>query len=340
MVTSPPTWTTVLQGIIKSPSERQRLSVALGVTGMTLSRWANGESRPQRTHLLHLIQAVHPNQRQELLNALEKQYPDIQIWINEVSLKQIPSEFFAHILNIRTTTTDTLRFWRISDEVLKQALLQLDPNRLGIAVMVVQCMPPSPINGKICSLRERTGQGTFPWTANLEHDALFLGLESLSGYSVEVRHIVSDDDLRHSKPFPAVRGSYEVSAAAHPIRFEGRIAGCLLASSTQPKYFSQERLNLLTVFSDLISLAFDEKDFYPASMIELRVMPEPEIQRSILATFHQRVTAKLQQMVHQPQQLSNVQIETQVWQEIETELLSHSSEEAPQSHAVHGPDEN
>lgn len=340
MVTSPPTWTIVLQGIIKSPSERQRLSVALGVTGMTLSRWANGKSRPQRTHLLHLVQAVHPNQRQELLNALEKQYPDIQIWINEVSLKQIPSEFFAHILNIRTTTTDTLRFWRIGDEVLKQALLQLDPNHLGIAVMVVQCMPPSPINGKICSLRERTRQGTFPWTANLEHDALFLGLESLSGYSVEVRHIVSDDDLRHSKPFPAVRGSYEVSAAAHPIRFEGRIAGCLLVSSTQPKYFSQERLNLLTVFSDLISLAFDEKDFYPASMIELRVMPEPEIQRSILATFHQRVTAKLQQMVHPPQQLSNIQIETQVWQEIETELLSHSSEEASQSHAVHGPDEN
>ena len=340
MVTFPPTWTTILQGIIKSPSERQRLSAALGVTGMTLSRWANGESRPQRTHLLHLIQAVHPNQHQELLNALEKQYPDIRNWIDEVSLKQVPSEFFAHILNIRTTTTDTLRFWRISDEVLKQALLQLDPNHLSIAVMVVQCMSPSPINGKICSLRERTGKGTFPWTANLEHDALFLGLESLSGYSVEVRHIVSDDDLRHSKPFPAVRGSYEVSAAAHPIRFEGRIAGCLLASSTQPGYFSQERLNLLTVFSDLISLAFDEKDFYPASMIELRVMPEPEIQRSILATFHQRVTAKLQQMVYQPQQLSNVQIETQVWQEIETELLLHSSEEAPQPYTVHGPCES
>jgi hypothetical protein len=237
-------------------------------------------------------------------------------------------------------TTDTLRFWRISDEVLKQALLQLDPNHLGIAVMVIQCMPPSPIHGKVCSLRERTRKGTFPWTADLERDALFLGLESLSGYSVEVCHIVSDDDLRHSKPFPAVRGSYEVSAAAHPIRFEGRIAGCLLASSTQPKYFSQERLNLLAVFSDLISLAFDEKDFYPASMIELRVMPEPEIQQSIFATFHQLVTAKLQQMAHQPQQLSNVQIEMQVWQEIEAALLSHSSEEAPQPHPVHDPCES
>ncbi len=323
-----PAWSVVLQGIIKSPSERQRLSAALGVTSMTLSRWASGESRPQRTHLIHLIQVVHPNQRQELLDALEEQYPDIQNWVNEVTSEQIPSEFFAHVLNIRTTTTESLRFWRISDEVLKQALLQLDPNRLGMSVILVQCMLPSSVNGKVRSLRKRSGRGTPPWTADLEQDTPFLGLESLSGYSVEVRHIVSDDDSRQSKPFPALQDTYGVSAAAHPIRFEGRIAGCLHASSTQPRYFSQERLNLLATFSDLISLAFDDKDFYPASAIELRVMPKPETQRPILAKFRQRVTAKFQQAAHQPLQLSNAQIEMQVWQEIEAELLSISLEEA------------
>jgi hypothetical protein len=332
MVTSLPIWSTILQNIIRSPSERQRLSAALGVTSMTLSRWASGESRPQRTHLIHLIQVIHPNHRQELLDALEELYPDIQNWVNEIPSIQIPSEFFTHILTIRTTTTEALRFWRISDEVLKQALVQLDPNRLGMAVMLVQCMPPCPIDEKVRSLHERTGKGTPPWTADLEHDVLFLGLESLSGYSVEVRHIVSDDDLRQSKPFPAVQDTYEVSAAAHPIRFEGRIAGCLLASSTQPRYFSQERLNLLATFSDLISLAFDEKDFYPASAIELRVMPKPEIQRPIIADFRQRMTAKFQQAAHQSLQLSNAQIEIQVWQEIEAELLSNSLQEA--SHTV------
>lgn len=338
MVASLPTWSAVLQGILKSPSERQRLSAALGVTSMTLSRWASGESRPQRAHLIHLVQVIHPNQRQELLDALEEFYPDIQNWINEVPSEQIPPEFFARVLKVRTTTSETLRFWRISDEVLKQALLQLDPSRLGVAVTVVQCMPPSPIGGKVRSLRERTGKGTSPWTADLEHDLLFLGLESLSGYSVEVRHIVSDDDLRQSKPFPAVQDSHEVSAAAHPISFEGRIAGCLLASSAQPKYFSQERLNLLATFSDLISLAFEEKDFYPASAIELRVMPKPEIQRPILAKFRQRMTAKFQQAARQPQQLSNAQIEMQVWQEIEAELLSISLQETSQT--VQDPGEN
>ncbi|GCE17156.1 GAF domain-containing protein [Dictyobacter kobayashii] len=322
MVTPPPSWSSVLQGIIKSSGERQRLSSALGVTSMTLSRWASGESKPQKQHLIHLLQVVNTSQRPELLEALEQQYPDIQSWLTEDSSEHIPSEFFAQVLNIRTTTTESLRFWRISELVLKQALAQLDPNRLGMAVKLVQCMPPGP-DGKIRSLRERAGKGTPPWTADLEHDVLFLGLESLSGYSVEVRHIVSDDDLRQSKTFPAVQDSFEVSAAAHPIRFEGRIAGCLLASSTQASYFSQQRLTLLATLSDLISLAFEKEDFYPSHMIELRVMPKPDIQKPILANFRQRVTNKFQQAMQQQQHFSNAEIELNAWRELETELLAY-----------------
>lgn len=324
MVTPPPSWSSVLQGIIKSAGERQRLSSALGVTSMTLSRWASGESKPQKQHLIHLLQVVNTNQRPELLEALELQYPDIQSWLTEDSSELIPSEFFAQVLNIRTTTTESLRFWRISELVLKQALAQLDPNKLGMAIKLVQCMPPSP-GDKIRSLRERAGKGTLPWTADLEHDVLFLGLESLSGYAVEVRHIVSDDDLRQSKTFPAVQDSFEVSAAAHPIRFEGRIAGCLLASSTQPGYFSQQRLNLLSTFSDLISLAFEKEDFYPSHMIELRVMPKPDVQRPILANFRQRVTNKFQQAMQRQQQFSNAEIEMEAWKELEAELLGYHS---------------
>ncbi len=322
MASPPPSWSNILQGIIKSTTERQRLATALGVTSMTLSRWASGDSKPQRSHLIHLVQVVHPNYRQELLEALEQQFPDIQAWLTEDVSEQIPPDFFAHVLNIRTTTTESLRFWRISEVILKQTLAQLDPNRLGMAVKLVQCMPPSPQDGKVHSLRERAGKGTPPWTADLEHDVLFLGLESLSGYAVEVRHIVNDDDLRQNKTQPSLQDEFEVSAAAHPIRFEGRIAGCLLASSTQPGYFSQQRLNLLATFSDLISLAFDKEDFYPFSLIELRVLPHPKVQRPHLANFRQRVTAKFQQALYQQQHLSNAQIELQTWQELESEMLT------------------
>ncbi len=326
MVTPPPTWSTVLQSILKSSAERQRLSSALGVTTMTLSRWASGESKPQRNHLIHLLQVVLPHQRQELLDALEQHFPELPSWLAEDSTEQIPASFFAHVLNIRTTTTESLRFWRISDVILKQALAQLDPHTLGMAIKLIQCMPPSS-DGKIRSLRERAGKGTPPWTTDLEHDVLFLGLESMSGYATEVRHIVSDGDLRKSKTFPAFQDEHEISAAAHPIRFEGRIAGCLLASSIQADYFTQPRLNLLATFSDLIALAFDKSDFYPPQLVELRVMPRPSTQRPILATFRQRVTARFQEAMYQHQQLSNAEIELQVWQELEAELLAIRDDE-------------
>ncbi len=331
MITPPPAWSIVLQGIIKSSAERQRLSSALGVTTMTLSRWASGESRPQRPHLIHLIQVVQSQQRQELIEALEKVHPDVQTWLTEDTSEEIPATFFAHVLNLRTTTTESLRFWRISEVVLKQALTQLDPNNLGMAIKLIQCMPPS-LDGKIRSLRERAGKGTPPWTADLEHDVLFLGLESMSGYATEVRHIVSDGDLRKSKTFPAYQDEYELSAAAHPIRFEGRIAGCLLASSTQLDYFTPQRLSLLATFSDLISLAFDKNDFYLPQKVELRVMPRPAIQRPILATFRQRVTEKFQEAMFQRQQLSNAEIELQAWQELESELLAIQDEDTFESH--------
>lgn len=322
MGTPQPSWSSVLQGIIKSTAERQRLAAALGVTNMTLTRWASGESRPHKNHLVHLVQTVHPNHRQELLEALRRQYNDIEVWLTEDSSNQIPAEFFAQVLNIRTTTTESLLFWRICDVVLKQALAQLDPNNLGMAIKLIQCMPPSSQDGKVHSLRERVGKGTPPWTADLEHDVIFLGLESLSGYAVEVRHIVNDDDLRKSKTIPAYPDVYEVSAAAHPIRLEGRIAGCLLASSAQVAYFSQQRLSLLATYSDLIALAFQKNDFYPPSMLELRVMPKPEIQRPIIAQFRQRVTTRSQQAMQQRQQLSHPEIELLAWQEIEEKLLS------------------
>ncbi len=321
MGTTPPDWSVVLQGILRPPGERQRLSSTLGVTTMTLSRWASGESRPQRPHLIHLMQVLPIQQRQELMNAFEKVYPDIRSWLTEESSEQIPASFFAQVLNLRTTTTESLRFWRISEFVLKQALSQLDPHNMGMAIKLIQCMPPSQ-DGKIRSLRERAGKGTLPWPADLEHDVLFLGLESMSGYATEVRHIVSYGDLRKNKPVPAYQDENELSAAAHPIRFEGRIAGCLLASSAQVDYFTPPRLGLLATFSDLIALAFDKSDFYPPQQVELRIMPRPIVQRPILATFRQRVTEKFQNAMYQHKQLSNSEIELQTWQDLETELLA------------------
>ena len=326
MVTSQ-SWQTILQQVLKMSGERQRMATALGLSPMTLSRWANGESNPQRPHLVRLVQVVNPQYRDDLIEALEEAYSDIHSLLKEETLDYVPAEFFAELLSVRTTTTESLRFWRISDLVLKQFLTQLDPNPLGMTISIVQCMPPSRKHGgKIRSLRERVGKGTYPWTADLEHMALFLGMESLGGYASEARHIVNIDDLRKDKLLPAYQFEYEVSAAAHPIMFGGRIAGCLSASSTQVRYFTQQRQALVATFSNLASLAFDKSEFYDPKLIELRVMPKPEYQRPIIDSFRHRVSRALTTATHQRLHMTNQEAEQIVWSEIEDELLSQPDE--------------
>lgn len=313
-------WQAILQTITKLPGERQRLSTVLGVTPITISRWAGGESTPQQQQLVRLAKAVPTQYRESLLTALEATYPDIQSPLRDAPVEHIPSSFFAELLSIRTTTTEALRFWRISELVLSQALALLDPNGLGMSISVVQCMPP--VQGKIRSLRETIGKGTLPWAADLETLALFLGMESLAGYVVETRHVASVEDLSTDKLVPAYQTDFEVSAAAHPIWLGGLIAGCLLASSTQIGYFSQQRLALLATFSNLISLAFPRDDFYLPTMVELRVLPAPHKQRPILSTFRQRVAKVLIESHQQEHHLRNAEAERIVWQEIEEQLLS------------------
>ena len=309
-------WQSVLHRITKSRVERQRLADDLGVTPTTLMRWVNGESNPQRPHLIRLVQVSHGQQRQDLLRALEEEYPHIQSWMKDDASQQIPSSFFAQVLNTRATITEPLRFSRISDMVLTQALAQLDPKRFGMAVALVQCMPPSR-GGKIRSLRERVGKGTPPWSMDLNQLSSLLGMETLAGHCVEVRHIVNVNDLSKDQVIPAYKMEHEMSAAAHPIWFGGRIAGCLLASSTQIGHFTQQRLALLETFSDLLSLALDKTDFYPTNLIELRVMPYPNEQSEVLATFRQRT----QNNLRKPEIHNLMQAELKAWQEIEDILL-------------------
>src|SRR5947209_6119021 len=232
---SVPLWSTILRDIIKSSYERQRLISTLGVADMTLTRWANGDSHPHRSHLMRLLQVVQAPYRQPLLEALELQFPDIRSQLRDEAPEQVSPQFFAEVIDVLTTTADNQRFWRITDMVLRQALVQLDPHRLGMSVQVIQCVQPGK-DKKIHSLRTTIGRGTSPWTGDLEHDILFLGLESLSGYTVEMRRTTYEPDLSKQGTIPVVRDEYEVSAAAHPIRYEGRIAGCLRLKQTNRSF--------------------------------------------------------------------------------------------------------
>src|SRR2546430_9768250 len=87
-----PTWQSILQQVLKIPGEQQRIAVSIGLSQMTITRWAKGESNPQRPHLTRSVQVIQPAYRDALLEALEESYHDIHSWLKDDSSEYIPSD--------------------------------------------------------------------------------------------------------------------------------------------------------------------------------------------------------------------------------------------------------
>jgi hypothetical protein len=312
----PRDWRELLGNIIRDPYEKQRLAQELGVRVITLTRWITRESDPRPQNLRHLLNVL-PEHRDLLLELISEEFEDFSAAAVDDASKEIPSEFYARVFAARATTTQSLRFWSICNLILQQALGQLDPDRLGMAITVVRCMIPGN-RGKIRSLRETVGQGTPPWTGDLEQQAMFLGAESLAGYAVTTCRPAAIQNIPEDRtPLPAHQVDFEMSAATHPILFAGHIAGCLLISSTQINYFlSQARMNLIRNYAELIALAFEPEDFFDPKDIELRMMPLHKKQKQHFANFRQRM---MQAMIRDPDM--SARAEEIVWQELEEELL-------------------
>lgn len=243
-------------------------------------------------------------------------------WMPNEDLAQISTEFYLQILSDRGTLIEIIRKRELLTRIIKQALIQLDPHELGMAITLAQCMPPGK-QGKIRSLRERMGQGTFPWNTDLENLSIFLASESLAGYVAQNQLASSIEDLTKETLLPAYQTEDEMSAAAAPIMLEGKIAGCLLASSTEIGHFTQQRLTLLALFSDLVSLALDPGEFYPPEIIQLGVMryKRADGQRAILRRYPGLVQARLLESYQTPHPLTYLEAEEIVWSELENQVL-------------------
>lgn len=315
-------WREQLSKIISNPLERERIANEIGVRPVTLSRWISGDSLPRPHNLRQLLNALPKQQRDELLGSMEEELSDLTVTALADTFSEIAYKFIMEVFDARATMSDNLRYWSISRLVLEQAIRQLDPERVGMAITVVRCMPPAS-DGKIHSLRESQGLGTPPWAGNLEQNALFLGAESLAGHVTASCRAEAVQDLVKDRTFlPAYQTEHEVSAIAQPIMMAGRVAGCLLVSSTRPNYFlSQSRLSLVHGYANLLTLAFEPHEFYRPELIELRVMPPLDVQREHFASFRQRVLRIMMESSAAGRPLINIQAEELVWQELEGVLL-------------------
>ncbi len=324
----PTSWCDILRKVIEDPSIRQQLADRLGVSPVTLTRWAKQEVKPRLNNLHNLVIAL-PDYRDQLLPLLEEAFPNFSVTALQQATapdySSIPASFYERVMHTVVHTPRSLLFSLLCDLILEQALKQLDPNRLGMAIVLVCCMPPAQ-GQKVRSLREVLGRGTPPWKEHLEQQAMLLGIESLAGHVVISGHLEVNQFWHVSSGIaPGYRSHWEESAAAAPLLRSGEVAGSLLVSSTQPDYFSALRCTLIEQYAELLTLAFDPHEFYKPEHIELLPLPAYDVQLPMLSKFRQRVITKLTQTARDGAPIHLLEAEQMVWQEIEADLFSASS---------------
>lgn len=331
------TWRELLQNILADPLEYERLARVVGVPKITLTRWATGETREPRKYLLQqLLSAITDEAlRTELALSMQQEFPEITLLEEDQEQKQqfyeppnraifqeIPSLFYDRVISALSTTPEPVRFWSISQMILQQMLGQIDPQRDGSKISLLQCTEPGN-DGKVHSLRECMQMSAPPQNEGstegitIQERVLFLGAESLAGFASLQGRYVALQEIEGSG-FPLTDAEFERSAASFPILRIGNIAGCLTLTSTQVNFFSQERIALIQKYVNLITLLFQA--FYPPTALDLYAMPPQQIQQARVASFRARVTRLMQESASQHQPLSNEQAIFMVRKELEEEL--------------------
>jgi len=320
-------WRELLGHLIKNPPEKQRLSREVGVKPITLKRWVSGESQPREENIRQLLRALVPDLSVLFQNLVEAEFPSFtqKNAEHERIVPKIPSDVYAQVMQVYTQTPPALVHDTLYTHIFTQALEHLDPDRSGMSLVLIGCMPPLP-GQHVRSLRQLRGMGSPPWERDLERRTIFLGSESVAGSAV-MSYRAAGVGSRDAFSFtPANWTEYEQSAIASPILRQASIAGALLASSARPHYFTTMHQGLLDLYAHLSVLLFNQDEFYRPAEIMLRVMPPLEQQIPYFANFEQRVALKFSAAAQRKSVLTRQQAHQLVWQDIEEELLLAPSE--------------
>lgn len=333
----PQTWRDLLATLISDPKERARVVKVTGITDVTLKRWAKWKTKPRPYQLRPLLLAF-PYYRDLFIRLIQKEFPtfspserpefaspiDTDL---EDETNQIPPDLYEHVIVARFTDAPGNLFWTVCNHVLRPALAQLDPHRVGVGIWVCQCVQSLAWNGErsVCCLRERIQFGTAPWGNNLA-PALLLGSESLAGYAASKGLPAVCQNLRENPTFLPIRQeAFEESAAAFPLRKGENIAGCLLVTSTQTDYFTRKRLDLIERYAQLISLAYHDHEFCERQDIQLQELPPTETQQKQFTTFRQRVTEAMNHIDVRKRPKNIIEAEALVWSQLAAELTGMAS---------------
>src|ERR1700730_7492647 len=163
------TWQELLSHVIEDPHERERIAALVKVSPVTLVRWVKHESKPRSQNVRNLLLAL-PQHRDLLLPLLTEQGDSFSLISLETGTQPdnfvIAPEFYGRLLHTYSLASENILYSLVAEQIVEQALKQLDPQRLGMAISTVGCGPLH-LDGKIHSLRELAGRGTPPWEDRL-----------------------------------------------------------------------------------------------------------------------------------------------------------------------------
>ena len=306
----PESWRQLLGTLISDPTTRSRAADQMGVGEITLKRWARGRTNPH-SHMLRPLLLAFPEYSDLFVRLIKKEFPDFAPSERptfsvtpdptaEGEALHIPLDLYESVMTTRCTTPKTHLFWSITNHVLRPAIEQLDPHRLGMGIWIHQCLVTDVIQGTayVTCLRERIRFGTLPWKIDLA-PMLLLGAESLPGYAASRSLPAICQNIAENSNFLPIRlQDYEASSVSYPIVHGEQIAGCLTVSSTQTEYFTQVRLALIEKYAHLLSLAFNDDEFCDKNSIHLREYPSTTEQKKHFATFQQRRAEAMNDHAH------------------------------------------
>ncbi len=312
---------TLVKELLRDPTTRKRIEQRTDIAPRTLSRWVSGETEEPDRKRLSILLAALPEHRDALLTTITQAMPDFEAPLLDPTtrlVEDLPMDFWVRLLETNANTPRNLHFASIVHLIFLQLQSTLDPEHIGVQLIIAQCSPPASAGHPVRSLREVMKMTTHQSLLTSPGDTIFLGAESLSGYSVSLCQASIVQNVHEEQRLPVRRARNEQSAAAYPIQRGGYVAGCFLVSSPQPDLFSQRLQYLLQIYAYLLSMAFETEAFYAPELIRLRLMPAEQIQHQYIANFQQRVMTILQGDLS----LSRLQAEIAAWQQIEEELLA------------------
>jgi|GEM_PF-2557486 len=318
-------WRDVLATLIKERRAREQLAQQIGVNPVTLARWIQEGSHPRPESLGRLLNAVPAAYADPLRTSIAQEFPTLAPSLSHSTKEpasELPSSFYRQLFKLLADYCVPTPHIAITDFVLTELIKLMKVEEEGLILVMLQCLAPRQppfVRSLVTTCRAATSN----WPREMLQDIAFFGAESLSGYVVSRGHGNVVPDYEHLEPLlPLSRVDPLRTVAVYPIRRGGKTAGSLAAASILPHTLTPERQHLLEQATDALSVAFTEQDFYATEYIRLAVMPTYEEQRPLLANFRERVTQLSMQLRRQGQTLYIHEAETQVYQQLERELMS------------------